>query len=365
MPAQPILVGTRVRPVEVSPPTGELGYPQPHFDALAALSLDSPGARHLKLQSIADPALLLRQCALPLAPEVKYAVLACRNDRLGQACSAAMRNLTDEMWVIVFAFAAETHEVPNSLEVSQVARGDGEVAIGSVPARYTFDLVFDATASTEAVYECVVAPQVAQALKGYNAALIAFGPCGSGKSYTIEGAPRSGSGDGCVTARGTDAEGVMRKAIRHAFIELHRRHGDVWGASDDFARFSCFAVHKRVVYDMLAPDGPTKRRIERTDAEGKRVTAFVEGLHAPRVASAVECNTLLDAARAARHRLPVCPSCANWTRDLDMFWTMHVRAGPLGGGSLSFVKLAFEDRRQRCNECRPIPTTNPMGADEL
>ena len=153
----------------------------------------------------------------------------------------------------------------------------------------------------------------------------------------------------------------MRKALRHTLLALHRRHGAKWGAQNEWARFACFAVHKRVVYDMLAPDAPMPRKIVRTDAAGGRCHAYVDRLHAPPVANLADCDALLDAARAARYRLPVCPSCANWTRELDLFWTLHIREGPLGGGSLSFVKLAGLDRRQRCNECRPLPTTNPHG----
>jgi hypothetical protein len=81
-----------------------------------------------------------------------------------------------------------------------------------------------------------------------------------------------------------------------------------------------------------------------------------------------ECLELVESGRAARSRMPVCSSCANWTRELDTFWSIFVYApmphrgskaaadGPLPWrwlGSLSLVNLASTGRRYHCDDCSP------------
>mmetsp|Transcript_37685 Transcript_37685/g.99595 ORF Transcript_37685/g.99595 Transcript_37685/m.99595 type:complete len:535 (+) Transcript_37685:64-1668(+) len=359
---EPIVVAAKVRPLTVAPPTGEMGYPLPSRDALAALSLDSPGARRHTVRCVKDRVLPIAHVSLPLPLPIRWALLGCRHARLGAGCVPSMQTLPDEIWERIFGYAVERLDVPNAIEF-----GDPPRPVDSPRGRFHCGLALDADVPQPVMYETLMVPLVKSALDGFSAAFITFGPRGSGKTHTLEGCSHGANGreasNGAANVAGEASsgdvavadEGMMRKALRHVLLELHRRHGGPWSTTHDFARFSCYAVHKRIVYDMLAPDGPSQRKVVRTDASGGRVHGFVEGLHAPPVSSAAECDALLEASRAARHRLPVCPACANWTRELDVFWTLHVREGPLTGGSLSFVKLAGHDRRQRCNECRPLP----------
>jgi len=379
--SEPIRVAAKVRPLSVAAPTGEIGYPLPLPQAVAAMSLDSPGAKRHTVRCVEDDHLPISQVALPLPQPDRYALLSCRHARLGAACAPGMQNLPDELWERIFTLAAAKLDMPNAIEF-----GDPPKAVDSPRGRFHCGLALDATVPQATMYETLMVPLVESCLDGFSTALVTFGPRGSGKSHTLEGPPRGssssstssaeGSSGGAVASEATsssaeghrlgsskDDEGLMRKALRHTLIELHRRHGPAWSTTEALAvaRFSCYAVHKRVVYDMLTPEGPTQRKIVRTDRDGGRVHGYVEGLHAPPVSSLAGCDALLETARVARHKLPVCPACANWTRELDLFWTLHVKAGPLAGGSLSFVKLAGHDRRQRCNECRPLPTTGMHG----
>ena len=386
--AEPIRTAVKVRPHTVAAPTGEIiGYPLRAQQALAAMRIDSPNAKRHTVRCVADDHYPISHVSLPLPLPLRWSVLAGRHRRLGAGCVPGLRMLPEEIWERIFHFAVTKLDVPNAIEF-----GDPPRPVDSPRGRFHCGLALNALVSQPTMYETLMVPLVESALEGYSSALVTFGPRGSGKSHTLEGPPRGVSASGDSGAGGADGscgacspegagesgeggeiatgaaggaraadEGLMRKALRHTLLALHRRHGAKWGAQNEWARFACFAVHKRIVYDMLAPDAPMPRKIVRTDAAGGRCHAYVDRLHAPPVANLADCDALLDAARAARYRLPVCPSCANWTRELDLFWTLHIREGPLGGGSLSFVKLAGLDRRQRCNECRPLPTTNPHG----
>ena len=52
---------------------------------------------------------------------------------------------------------------------------------------YTFDRVFDKTASQEEVYEIVVSPLIRYVLSGYTCSVFAYGQTGTGKTYTMIG----------------------------------------------------------------------------------------------------------------------------------------------------------------------------------
>ena len=52
---------------------------------------------------------------------------------------------------------------------------------------FTFDRVYDMESTQAEVYEGTARPVVASALSGYNATIFAYGPTGTGKTYTMEG----------------------------------------------------------------------------------------------------------------------------------------------------------------------------------
>lgn len=53
--------------------------------------------------------------------------------------------------------------------------------------RFTFDHVYDQDSTQQEVYDQSARPLVLSALQGYNAAIIAYGQTGTGKTYTMEG----------------------------------------------------------------------------------------------------------------------------------------------------------------------------------
>ena len=55
--------------------------------------------------------------------------------------------------------------------------------------QHTFDHVYDQDASQKEVYERSAKDAVLSTLRGYNAAILAYGQTGTGKTYTMEGDP--------------------------------------------------------------------------------------------------------------------------------------------------------------------------------
>ena len=63
---------------------------------------------------------------------------------------------------------------------------DNSIQIGgSSGPRFTFDQVFDPSATQAQLYEQAVAPLILKCLQGYNATIFAYGQTGSGKTHTI------------------------------------------------------------------------------------------------------------------------------------------------------------------------------------
>lgn len=69
--------------------------------------------------------------------------------------------------------------------------------------RFYYDRVFDERATNAQIYEETVAPLLEKLLEGFNLTVFAYGPTGSGKTYTIQGDEKD--------------EGVMQRLIRTLF----------------------------------------------------------------------------------------------------------------------------------------------------
>jgi kinesin family member 6/9 len=74
--------------------------------------------------------------------------------------------------------------------------------------QFTFQQVFDETATQDAVYSAVVAPLVSQFLEGVNCTVLAYGQTGSGKTYSMVGGGKYRD------------RGVIPRAIRAIFTAL-------------------------------------------------------------------------------------------------------------------------------------------------
>ena len=55
------------------------------------------------------------------------------------------------------------------------------------PKQFTFDSVYDYTASQQEIYEDAASPIIANVLEGYNGTIFAYGQTGTGKTHTMAG----------------------------------------------------------------------------------------------------------------------------------------------------------------------------------
>eukprot|EP00878_Enallax_costatus_P046848 GHUV01057151.1.p1 GENE.GHUV01057151.1~~GHUV01057151.1.p1 ORF type:complete len:170 (+),score=41.91 GHUV01057151.1:203-712(+) len=90
------------------------------------------------------------------------------------------------------------------VEVDEAA---GAVVFGS-QRRFTFDHVFGPNSTQDQVYETCVSDLVDAVVEGYNATVLAYGPTGSGKTYTMG----TGSALHCMP----EQQGIIPRVIRSA-----------------------------------------------------------------------------------------------------------------------------------------------------
>ncbi|CAL8079020.1 unnamed protein product [Calicophoron daubneyi] len=124
---------------------------------------------------------------------------------------------------------------------------------------FTFNRVFRPRATQLDVFE-EIRPLVASCVDGYNVCIMAYGPTGSGKTYTMQGVPKD--------------PGVGMRAVTELFDLCQPLQG-VW---DVHVSVAMLEIHNEVVYDLLgeqirpvklSDDGVDIRLI---DAEEKTAT---------------------------------------------------------------------------------------------
>jgi len=146
--------------------------------------------------------------------------------------------------------------------------------------RFTFDAVHGPEAEQEAVYEVSARPAVAAALAGYNAAIIAYGQTGAGKTFTMEGASSG------------PLRGIVPRAVEDAFAGIE---ADAGVASRFLVRASYLQIYNETVSDLLRPE--RSNLLIREDA---RRGVYVEGLSEWVVRSPGEVAALVERGRAVR-----------------------------------------------------------------
>ena len=334
----------RVRPDirGVARARAEEGFPYAAEEQLQALRLEE--AERAAIECLADPAQPVFEANLPMPTVAKLATLMSRHDRLGAGCPGGMGMLPEEMWLRIFDYARTATPYPNAVELgpppgSNATTGyinaptPAEPEEGDTPApesrKYACSLALGQGASQTEVYESVGVDLLESALSGYAATILAYGPRGSGKHHTIEGGHSSFGASPYSDERA--AEGLLQRAVRHAFLAASRRPAGLR------IRLACFVLHRRQAYDLLAADAPSKAELRRQDPSGERVPCYVDPLSALTINSVDEGLALIEGARAAQRRLPVCAACANWTIETDTFWNLYfdvpvAAGGPAAGG---------------------------------
>ncbi|XP_065081255.1 kinesin-like protein KIF21B isoform X2 [Ochlerotatus camptorhynchus] len=134
---------------------------------------------------------------------------------------------------------------------TQVTPGEPQLYLGSDKA-FTFDYVFDVSATQVSVYANCVEKLVEGSLKGYNATVLAYGQTGSGKTYTM--------GTGFERDIPEMQEGIIPRAVRHLFegiTQLQENPYDEDGVYLGSLQFSVAAqfmeLYNEEIIDLLDP----------------------------------------------------------------------------------------------------------------
>jgi kinesin family protein 3/17 len=169
----------------------------------------------------------------------------------------------------------------------------GSSAPSSSSKAFSFDAVFDHTASQSDVYADAAAPVVDGVLAGYNGTILAYGQTGTGKTHTMDGA---GAGDG---------RGIAPRALEHVFAAIAAA-----GAGRQYlVRASFLEIYNEEICDLLARGGRQQQQQQAGQQQQEKLQikeskdgsgVHVRGLTAFVVRSATEAQSVLEAGRRNR-----------------------------------------------------------------
>ncbi|VDD83896.1 unnamed protein product [Mesocestoides corti] len=130
---------------------------------------------------------------------------------------------------------------------------------------FAFNRVFQDSASQMDIFE-EIRPMIGSFVDGYNVCILAYGPTGSGKTYTMQGTKT--------------CPGICRRAVTELFALCDPLQG-IWNTDINVAMFE---IHNEVIYDLLASQiTPVKlcdngSDVRLLNAEEKRATSEEETL---------------------------------------------------------------------------------------
>eukprot|EP00057_Strongylocentrotus_purpuratus_P035137 XP_797841.3 PREDICTED: kinesin-like protein KIF22 [Strongylocentrotus purpuratus] len=108
---------------------------------------------------------------------------------------------------------------------------------------FDFDAYLDSKASQKNVYDRCVKPLLTHALNGQNASVFAYGPTGTGKTFTMLGSE--------------DNPGVIPRSLNHIFHVINQEKPKEEGGGDwsYSVSFSYLEIYQEKIYDLLEPKG--------------------------------------------------------------------------------------------------------------
>lgn len=148
---------------------------------------------------------------------------------------------------------------------------------------FTFDYVYDPSATQNFLYDNTAKPAVLSVLEGYNATMLAYGQTGTGKTYTMEGFKYSG----CDPQRG-----IVPRSMEQIFkyIEASSNRNSTF-----MVRASYLQIYNEIISDLLKTD-----RTALNIREDKKKGIFVEGLSEWAVRSPNEIYSLMQKGAMSR-----------------------------------------------------------------
>ncbi|KAI0244453.1 Kinesin- motor protein, partial [Massospora cicadina] len=213
-------------------------------------------------------------------------------------------------------------DIPTSPNALKVILGDKKE-----PAAFQFDHVFGPSARQAALFDGVVAPMVAEVIKGFNCTIFAYGQTGTGKTFTIEGNLEV---EGVVL--GPDA-GLIPRALHSLFHQLGE------DPSLYSIRISMLELYNEEARDLLSSDPGAPKLMLTNDARDR---LCINGLEEQLVEDTAAGIALLKRGSARRHTA-VTFSNATSSRSHCIF-TITVRTkGQSGDASVRVGKLHLVD----------------------
>uniref|UniRef100_A0A1I8PS73 Kinesin motor domain-containing protein n=1 Tax=Stomoxys calcitrans TaxID=35570 RepID=A0A1I8PS73_STOCA len=205
--------------------------------------------------------------------------------------------------------------------------------------KYSYDYVFKESDTQEMVYKATTAPLVNDVLKGYNAAVFAYGATGSGKTHTMLGPSRKkGSPPSDRDGPGSES-GLMVRAIEEIFkhVEMSEEPNSCK------VSISYLEIYNELIRDLLSPGGPLELR---EDNRGQRIT--VAGLSEITTSSRKEVVSLLLKGNKARTMEPTAANQTSSRSHALLSITVQTKT-PLGTkqGRLFLTDLAGSERAKK------------------
>jgi hypothetical protein len=171
------------------------------------------------------------------------------------------------------------------------------------PKSFAFDYVAREDTAQEEIFKQVGAPITEACLQGFNATIIAYGPTGTGKSYTIFG----GNHDGQDAASSTNSQrGLVPRALEYIFQYL-REHQEkdldsVAAKVTTTAKCSFYEIYQERVYDLLDSNNCNASSSSSLQVrEDSKRGIFVDGITEEIVNSSEEANQVLQNGYRNRH----------------------------------------------------------------
>ena len=114
---------------------------------------------------------------------------------------------------------------------------------GGPDRTYAYDKVFSPYAAQEHVFESLVSPVVDEVLRGFNCTVFAYGPTGTGKTYTMEGT--------------AEDAGLAPRCAKALFDRLAKQQTKA-GETDFQIKASCLEIYNEELSDLFAVDTEEK-----------------------------------------------------------------------------------------------------------
>ncbi|XP_044751463.1 kinesin-like protein KIF14 isoform X2 [Coccinella septempunctata] len=130
----------------------------------------------------------------------------------------------------------------------------------------SFDENYPAYVSQEKIYQCIGAPLLESAFKGYNACLLAYGQTGSGKSFSM-----MGRSDADIDSN--EYSGIIPRFCRDLIV----RTNNLPDNSSANLKISYFEIYNEKIYDLLVVEDISKRNTLKV-RENPISGAYVENL---------------------------------------------------------------------------------------